>query len=57
VDEETLLEIAREHRLSVYDAAYLELAVRTGCPLATLDATLSTAARAARVPLVGDVKN
>jgi len=57
VDEESLLQLTRGHRLSVYDAAYLELAVRCGCPLATLVATLSTAARAARVPLIGDVQN
>lgn len=29
--------LARTHRLTAYDAAYLELAVRTGLPLATLD--------------------
>ena len=30
--------------LSIYDAAYLELAVRTGAPLATLDTALRRAA-------------
>jgi predicted nucleic acid-binding protein len=34
-----------------YDAAYLELALRTGLPLATLDADLAKAATTAGVPL------
>jgi predicted nucleic acid-binding protein len=38
----------------VYDAAYLELALRKGHPLATLDAALSIAARAETVRLVGE---
>ena len=41
-----VLPLAREHRLSSYDAAYLELALRTGLPLATLDADLKKAASA-----------
>jgi len=36
--------LARSHRLSVYDAAYLELARREGLPLATLDGDLRKAA-------------
>jgi predicted nucleic acid-binding protein len=36
--------LARAHGLSVYDAAYLELALRRGLPLATLDTKLKTAA-------------
>ena len=40
------LALAHEHRLSGYDAAYLELAVRMQLPLATLDQALSAAARA-----------
>jgi predicted nucleic acid-binding protein len=43
-DEGAVLRLARAHRLSVYDAAYLELAQREGLPLATLDADLRTAA-------------
>jgi predicted nucleic acid-binding protein len=35
--------LAREHGLSAYDAAYLELAIREGTPLATLDGNLRTA--------------
>jgi predicted nucleic acid-binding protein len=36
-----VLTLARAHRLTAYDAAYLELALRTGCPLASLDAPLN----------------
>jgi predicted nucleic acid-binding protein len=36
-----VLTLARTHRLTAYDAAYLELALRTGCPLASLDAALN----------------
>ena len=34
------LQLARGHRLSAYDASYLELALRSGAPLATVDADL-----------------
>ncbi|MYE13612.1 MAG: type II toxin-antitoxin system VapC family toxin [Gammaproteobacteria bacterium] len=44
--------LARARRLSVYDALYLELALRTGTPLATLDRALTGAARAESVGLV-----
>ena len=40
------LELARKHRLSGYDAMYLELAVRMQLPLATLDRALGAAGRA-----------
>jgi predicted nucleic acid-binding protein len=53
-DEDALMELARQHRLTVYDAVYLELALRRGLPLATLDTPLARAARAEAVPLVGD---
>ena len=43
-DEGAVLRLARTHRLSVYDAAYLELAQREGLPLATLDEDLRKAA-------------
>lgn len=46
-----ILTIAREHDLSAYDAAYLELAMRLGLPLATLDERLRRAADAAGVEL------
>ena len=47
-----VLEAARSYRLTVYDAAYFELAVHHGLGLATLDAELIHAARKAGVPLV-----
>lgn len=43
------LQIARRYRLSAYDAAYLELALREGLPLATLDEDLQKAAKKAGV--------
>jgi predicted nucleic acid-binding protein len=46
-----VLGLARVHTLSAYDAAYLELALRRGLPLATLDDKLKAAAIAAGVAL------
>ena len=40
-----ILVLARDERLTAYDAAYLELALRLGLPLATLDGDLAAAAR------------
>jgi predicted nucleic acid-binding protein len=51
-DEQSVLALARRHRLTVYDAAYLELAQREHVPLATLDIALIRAARAENVPLL-----
>lgn len=48
-----ILALAREQRLSAYDAAYLQLAMRRGLPLATNDATLRQAAARAGVPVYG----
>ena len=45
--------LAQAHGLTVYDAAYLELALRLDAPLATLDQDLARAARAANVTLYG----
>ena len=45
-EESVVRRFARTHGLSVYDASYLELAVREAIPLATLDAQLTAAARA-----------
>jgi predicted nucleic acid-binding protein len=42
---DAVLQLARTHRLTAYDAAYLELAVRSGLPLATLDEELHRAAK------------
>lgn len=43
------LNLARRYKLSAYDAAYLELALRDGLPLAALDADLEKAAKKAGV--------
>jgi predicted nucleic acid-binding protein len=50
------MSLAREHRLSAYDAAYLELAMRLGLPLATGDRDLKAAAERVGVVLVGDAQ-
>jgi predicted nucleic acid-binding protein len=47
-----VLDLARAHDLSAYDAAYLELARREGLPLATEDAPLRAAAERVGVALV-----
>jgi len=49
---EQILPMARQQGLSQYDAAYLELAVREGVALATLDGGLQRAAKAVGVDLV-----
>jgi len=43
------LQLARRYKLSSYDASYLELALRLGLPLATLDEDLQKAAKKAGV--------
>jgi predicted nucleic acid-binding protein len=47
-----VMELSRKHKLSVYDAAYLALAMREHLPLATLDRGLTAAAVAEGVQLV-----
>lgn len=42
-----IIELSQQHGLTAYDAAYLELALREGLPLATLDKELEKAARSA----------
>ena len=61
VDEKTSLQafattthLARAHHLLAYDAAYLELAMRRGLPLATLDEKLKAAAKAVGVRLFNE---
>ena len=44
--------LSREHGLTAYDAAYLDLALDSGLPLATLDEDLARASKKARVRLV-----
>jgi predicted nucleic acid-binding protein len=51
------LNLARRYKLSVYDAAYLELALRTSYSLATLDADLAKAATLAGIPVFGRSTN
>jgi predicted nucleic acid-binding protein len=46
---ESTLQLARRYGLSSYDASYLELAMREGLPLATLDEDLLKAAKRAGV--------
>jgi predicted nucleic acid-binding protein len=48
----TLIEIARDANLTVYDAVYLELASRRRLPLATLDDMLGKAARRAGLRVI-----
>jgi len=45
--------LAERHRLTVYDGTYLELALRRGLPLATLDEDLRSAAAAENIQLLG----
>ena len=49
----SLLALARKRKLTVYGAAYLELAKREGLPLATVDRGLEKAAVAEGVALFG----
>jgi predicted nucleic acid-binding protein len=49
---DTVLPIASKHGLSVYDAMYLELALRFGLPLATLDHKLIAVGRKAGVEVL-----
>jgi predicted nucleic acid-binding protein len=56
VDDETVarawsdtLHVARSYALSAYDAAYLELALRLGLPLASIDDELKRAAATAGI--------
>lgn len=51
-DEALLLDLSRQHELSVYDAAYLEVALRLGLPLASLDQRLCEAASACDIALI-----
>ena len=46
------LSLARQHTLSVYDAAYLEIALRRGAVLASFDGPLRLVAKKLRVPLL-----
>ena len=47
-----ILALAREHKLSTYDASYLDLAMRKGLPIATLNNGLIAAAKRSQVPII-----
>ncbi|HET9406459.1 MAG TPA: type II toxin-antitoxin system VapC family toxin [Candidatus Sulfotelmatobacter sp.] len=47
------LKLAVKHQLTLYDGAYLELALRRGLPLASLDQDLRAAAKAENLALLG----
>ena len=51
--DEAILTLARSHKLSAYDAAYLESAITAGVPLATADRRLAAAAQALGVVVLG----
>jgi predicted nucleic acid-binding protein len=53
-EESEVLALARRHRLSVYDASYLELARRDDISLGTLDRALVAVAPAVGVHLLGN---
>jgi predicted nucleic acid-binding protein len=56
-DFDANLSLARALNLSCYDASYLELAMRRGLPLATLDDRLKAASAAVGVPLYAVATN
>ena len=47
-----ILALAREYKLSSYDASYLDLAMRKGLPIATTDKHIMSAARKSHVPIL-----
>lgn len=51
-----IIALAREFQLSTYDASYLDLAMRSGLPLATQDQALAKAARKCGVPAFSPAK-
>lgn len=53
-NETDMMSLARRNKLTAYDAAYLELALREEVPLATLDSALIRAAKAERVEVIGE---
>ena len=44
--------LARKHKLASYDASYLDLAMRKGLPIATLDENLIAAAKRSKVKIL-----
>jgi predicted nucleic acid-binding protein len=53
-NEAAVMSLARTHNLTSYDASYLELAIRSGGTLATLDKRLKAAAVSESVSVLPD---
>jgi predicted nucleic acid-binding protein len=47
-----LVELAEREKLTVYDAIYLQLALSSNAPLATIDADVRAAAKRLDIPLI-----
>ena len=47
-----LAQFAATHKLTTYDAAYLQLAIQCGIPLATLDRAMRTAATSLNIAII-----
>ena len=47
-----VISIARQHKLSSYDGAYIELAIRKGLPIASLDKAVLKAAKDIQIPIM-----
>ena len=45
-----IVSLARDQKLSTYDASYLDLAMRLGLPISTLDASIRKSAGRLRIP-------
>jgi predicted nucleic acid-binding protein len=48
----TIFTLAGQTELTIYDAAYLELALREKIPLATFDKQLAKAAKGLHIPIM-----
>ena len=48
-----VLSLARQYKLTSYDASYIELAIRKGLPIASLDKAILKAAKDIQVPIMG----
>lgn len=46
------LHLARQHRLSSYDASYLSLAIQMGLPIASLDKAIILAAKSIKIEIL-----
>lgn len=51
-DSDRVMALARRHGLTAYDSTYLELAIRRGEPLASLDKALVAAAKAEKIEVL-----